>query len=91
MDINRLSRREALRAVGLLAGGVALNSACASRVRPYVTDPPAQSHNRLRRFAPVNVAAHSSAEWRRSNRIAKPSSRSWPLTSAISIACIEAV
>ena len=57
MDINRLSRREALRAVGLLAGGVALNSACASRARPYVVDPTAASRSRLRRLAPVNVAS----------------------------------
>ena len=56
MDINRLSRREALRALGLLAGGVALNSGCTSRVRPYVIDPTAQSRSRLRRLAPVNVA-----------------------------------
>jgi len=52
----QLSRREALQAVGLLAGGVALNSACARRVRPYVIDPPAGSPKRLRHFTPVNVA-----------------------------------
>ena len=56
MEAKTLSRREALRAVGVLAGGVALNSACARRVRPYVIDPPAGSTKRLRHFTPVNVA-----------------------------------
>lgn len=56
MEINRLSRREAIRAVGLLAGGVALNSSCTRRVRPYVIDPPVGIGHRARHFAPVDVA-----------------------------------
>ena len=56
MEINRLSRREALRAVGLLAGGVVLNSACTRRVRPYVIDPPVGIGRNARHFTPVNVA-----------------------------------
>ena len=56
MDINRLSRREALRAVGLLTGGVVLNSACTRRVRPYVVDPPGGIGRKVRHFTPVNVA-----------------------------------
>ncbi|HSB11839.1 MAG TPA: FAD-dependent oxidoreductase [Blastocatellia bacterium] len=54
--MTRLTRREAFRAVSLLAGGVAFNSACARRVRPYVIDPPPGSSKRLRHFTPVNVA-----------------------------------
>lgn len=56
MKPTSVSRREALRAVGLLAGGVALNSACVRRVRPYVVDPIAGTPKRTRHFAPVNVA-----------------------------------
>ena len=56
MNAGRLNRREALRAIGLLAGGVALDSACARRVKPYVIDPPAQSRKAIRHFTPVNVA-----------------------------------
>lgn len=56
MEKNRLSRREALRAVGLLAGGVVLNSACTRRVRPYVIDPPVGIGRNARHFTPVNVA-----------------------------------
>lgn len=52
-----LSRREALRAVGMLAGGVALNSACSSRARPYVIDPRATQRGSQRHFTPVHVAA----------------------------------
>ncbi len=55
-DINRVSRREALRGVGLLAGGVVLNSACMRRVRPYVIDPPIGNGRNGRHFTPVNVA-----------------------------------
>ena len=51
-----MRRREALRAVGTLAGGVMLNSACARRVRPYVIDPPVGVGRNARRFTPVNVA-----------------------------------
>jgi D-amino-acid oxidase len=56
VETNRLSRREALRAVGLLAGGVVLNSACTRRVRPYVIDPPVGIGRNGRHFTPVNVA-----------------------------------
>lgn len=51
-----LTRREALRAVGLLAGGALINSGCARRVRPYVIDPPVGIGRNRRRFTPVNVA-----------------------------------
>lgn len=51
-----LTRRAAISGLGLLAGGVALNSACARRVRPYVIDPPAGSSKRVRHFTPVSVA-----------------------------------
>ena len=51
-----LTRREALRAVGVLAGGVVINSACKRRVRPYVIDPPVGIGRNPRRFTPVNVA-----------------------------------
>jgi D-amino-acid oxidase len=56
VSIRQLSRREALRGVGLLIGGVALNSACTQRVKPYVIDPPASTRNGVRHFTPVNVA-----------------------------------
>ncbi len=56
MDMKRISRREALRAVGLLTGGVVLNSACTRRVRPYVVDPPVGIGRNARHFTPVNVA-----------------------------------
>jgi D-amino-acid oxidase len=51
-----MRRREALRAVGTLAGGVMFNSACARRVRPYVIVPPMGIGRNARRFTPVNVA-----------------------------------
>jgi len=51
-----MRRREALRAVGTLAGGVMFNSACARRVRPYVIVPPVGIGRNARRFTPVNVA-----------------------------------
>lgn len=56
MNLRLLSRREALRAVGVLAGGLVLNSACTRRVRPYVVDPPAGIGRHARHFTPVNVA-----------------------------------
>lgn len=56
MDTKHLTRREALQAIGLLAGGVALNSACARRVRPYVIDPPVSQRGGLRHFTPVDVS-----------------------------------
>ena len=51
-----MRRREALRAVGTLAGGVMFNSACARRVRPYVIVPPVGIGRNARRFTPVNVS-----------------------------------
>ena len=51
-----LTRREALRAVGVIAGSALINSACARRVRPYVIDPPVGIGRNARRFTPVNVA-----------------------------------
>ena len=54
--MDHLSRREALRRVGLLAGGAVLNSACSRRVRPYVIDPPVGAGRTPRRFTPVNVS-----------------------------------
>ncbi len=56
MDTGRLSRREVLRAVSLLAGGVVLNSACTRRVGSYVIDPPTASLKSLHHFTPVNVS-----------------------------------
>jgi D-amino-acid oxidase len=57
MDIANLSRREALRAVGLLAGGVVLNSACTQRVQRSVSGSTIGASNHTRHLAPVNVAA----------------------------------
>lgn len=54
---NLLSRREALRAVGLLASGVVLNSACARRVQQSVSSSTTNAVTRVRHLAPVNVAA----------------------------------
>ena len=56
MAANRLSRREAMRAIGLLTGGVALNSACTRRVSPYVSAAGKSAAQGGRRLAPVNVA-----------------------------------
>lgn len=56
MDARRLNRREVLRSIGLFAGGIALDSACTRRVKPYVVDSPAQSRKAIRHFTPVNVA-----------------------------------
>jgi glycine/D-amino acid oxidase-like deaminating enzyme len=52
-----LSRREALRAVGVLAGGVVFNSACTRRVQQTVSASAANTTTRIRHLAPVNVAA----------------------------------
>jgi D-amino-acid oxidase len=57
MDMKRINRREALRAVGLLAGGVVLDSACARRVQPYVSGSATGATRSIRHLAPVNVAA----------------------------------
>jgi D-amino-acid oxidase len=57
VELNHLSRRDALRAVGVLAGGVVLNSACERRVRPYVSGSAPSTVTRVRHLAPVNVAA----------------------------------
>lgn len=51
-----ITRREALQALGLLAGGVALGPGCARRVRPYVIDRPSGSTRAARHFTPVNVS-----------------------------------
>ena len=55
--MNRISRREALRAVGLLAGGVVLDSACTRRVQQSVKDSTVGASSHIRHLAPVNVAA----------------------------------
>jgi D-amino-acid oxidase len=54
---NVLSRREALRAVGLIAGGVALESACTRRVQQTVSASANGAPKHIRHLAPVNVAA----------------------------------
>ena len=55
--MKHLTRREALRAVGLLSGTVALNSACKTgRVRPYVVAPQRGIGGNPRFFTPVKVA-----------------------------------
>ena len=56
MDTRRLSRREALRGVGMLTAGLVLGPACTKRVRPYVLDPPVGIGRNARHFTPVNVA-----------------------------------
>src|SRR5262245_22622453 len=50
-----MSRREAVRGVGLLTAGLVFPS-CSRRARPYVIVPPVGSGRQPRRFAPVNVA-----------------------------------
>lgn len=57
MDMKRISRRDALRAVGVLAGGVMLNSACTQRVQQKVGGSVGTASKTLRHLAPVNVAA----------------------------------
>jgi glycine/D-amino acid oxidase-like deaminating enzyme len=57
MDMKQISRRDALRAVGLLAGGVVLNSACTRRAEQTVGASTISAGSRVRRLAPVNVAA----------------------------------
>lgn len=56
MRTNSISRRDALRAVGLLAGGVVLNSACARRVQPYVGGSVTAATRNIRHLSPVIVA-----------------------------------
>lgn len=57
MELNGLTRREALRAVALLSGSVVINSACnRGRVRPYVVAPPRGIGGNPRLFTPVKVA-----------------------------------
>jgi D-amino-acid oxidase len=56
METNRLSRREALHAIGVLTAGTVLGPGCTRRVRPYVVDPPLGMGRHARRFTPVNVA-----------------------------------
>lgn len=55
--MKRISRREALRAVGLLAGGVVLESACTRRVQQTVSASAGSPQKHFRHLAPVNVAA----------------------------------
>ncbi len=57
MDMKQISRREALRAVGLLAGGVVLNGACTQRVQRSVSGSTIGASNHARHLSPVNVAA----------------------------------
>jgi glycine/D-amino acid oxidase-like deaminating enzyme len=57
MDMKQISRREALRTVGILAGGVVLDSACTRRVQPYVGASATTATRSIRHLAPVNVAA----------------------------------
>jgi D-amino-acid oxidase len=56
VEQKRLTRRDALRAFAAVSGGLALNSACARRVRPYVIDPPVGVGRNVRHFTPVNVS-----------------------------------
>src|SRR6266513_6319017 len=56
MNVRRLSRREALRGVGMLTAGLVLGPACTKRVRPYVLDSPVGIGRNARHFTPVNVA-----------------------------------
>ena len=53
---NSLSRREALRATGMLLAGAVFGPGCAHRFRPYVIDPPGLP-KKPRHFTPVNVSA----------------------------------
>ena len=62
MNIKRLSRREALKGIGLMSGGVLLaqgllGQGCSRRVKPYVVDRVPSSRPNFRHFTPVNVAA----------------------------------
>jgi glycine/D-amino acid oxidase-like deaminating enzyme len=57
MDVKRISRRDALRAVGLLAGGIVLESACTQRVQQTVRGSASNATTRIRHLSPVNVAA----------------------------------
>lgn len=52
-----MSRREALRAVGLLAGGVMLESACTRRVQQTVSASAGSAQKHFRHLSPVNAAA----------------------------------
>ena len=56
MEQKPLTRREVLRAFAVVSGGLAVNSACARRVRPYVIDPPLGVGRNVRHFTPVNVS-----------------------------------
>jgi D-amino-acid oxidase len=56
VEQKRLTRRDALRAFAAVSGGLALNSACARRVRSYVIDPPVGVGRNVRHFTPVNVS-----------------------------------
>lgn len=56
MAIKPLSRREALRGISVLAGGLVIGPGCTRRARSYVIDPPAGLGRTGRHFTPVNVA-----------------------------------
>ena len=56
VETPRLSRRDALRAISVLTGGVVIGPGCTRRVRPYVVDPPVGLGRTSRHFIPVNVA-----------------------------------
>jgi D-amino-acid oxidase len=56
IKVKPLSRREAIRGLGVLAAAGVFGPACSRRVRPYVIVPPAGSGRQPRRFSPVNVA-----------------------------------
>jgi len=57
MDAKGLNRRDALRAVGLLVGGVLLDSACTRRVQRSVSGSVSGASSHVRHLVPVNVAA----------------------------------
>src|SRR5438128_1998506 len=52
-----LSRRDAIKGIGLLAAGAALNSSCTQRVQTHPGVSSAGTTGRLRHLAPINVAA----------------------------------
>jgi len=57
MQTMHLDRRQALKAIGLVAGGVVLNSACTQRVQRSVSGSTVGVSNHIRHLVPVNVAA----------------------------------
>jgi glycine/D-amino acid oxidase-like deaminating enzyme len=57
MRVRQISRREALKTVSLLTGGVLLNASCARRVQQTVGASSNSAPKHIRHLAPVNVAA----------------------------------